>query len=120
MNVGFIGLGNMGGPVAERILETGFSFVVHDVRPEAGVSLVEQGAAWAETARDLAARCDVICTCVPGPVEMEAVYLSPDGILAGLRSGSVCVDHTTNAPEVVQRVGVALEAAGSSGAAVLV
>ena len=112
MNVGFIGLGNMGGPMAERILEAGFSLVVHDIRPEAGAGLVARGAAWAETARHLARRCDVICTCVPGPAEMEAVYLGPDGILAEPRPGTVCVDHTTNAPEVVQRVGAALEAVG--------
>ena len=113
MNVGFIGLGNMGGPMAERILEAGFPLVVHDVRPEVVEGLVEQGAMWAETARDLAARCEVICTCVPGPLEMEAVFLGSDGILAGVRPGTVCVDHTTNAPEVVKRVGVALQAAGS-------
>ncbi len=113
MKVGFIGLGNMGGPMAERILAAGFSLIVHDVRPEAGAGLVERGAEWAETARALAAACDVVCTCVPGPVEMEAVYLGPEGVRAGLRPGALCVDHTTNAPEVVARVGAALEAAGA-------
>lgn len=112
MKVGFIGLGNMGGPMAARILEAGFSLVAHDLRPEVGAALVENGAAWAESARALAAQCDVVCTCLPGPVEMEAVYLGADGILSGLAPGTVCIDHTTNAPDVVKRVGAALAAAG--------
>ena len=67
----------------------------------------------AETARELVAACDVVCTCVPGPVEMEAVYLGPEGVRAGLRPGALCVDHTTNAPDVVARVGAVLEAVGA-------
>ena len=114
MNVGFIGLGNMGGPMAERLLAAGFSLAVRDLRPETGAGLIDSGAAWAGTARDLAGESDVVCTCVPGPVEMEAVYLGPDGILAGLRPGTVCIDHTTNDPEVVERVGAALAASVGS------
>jgi 3-hydroxyisobutyrate dehydrogenase len=113
MRVGFIGLGNMGGPLAGFVLEAGFSLVVHDIRREAAASLLERGAAWAESSRDVAAACDVICVCVPGPPEMQAVTLGASGVLEGVKPGAVVIDHTTNAPAVVREVGAAMSARGA-------
>jgi len=113
MRVGFIGLGNMGGPLAGFVLKAGFSLVVHDIRREAAAPMLEQGAIWADSPADVAARCDVICTCVPGPPEMQAVTLGPGGILEGVKRGAVVIDHTTNAPAIVRDVGRALEARGA-------
>jgi 3-hydroxyisobutyrate dehydrogenase len=113
MRVGFIGLGNMGGPLAGFVLKAGFSLVVHDIRREAAASLLERGAAWAESSRDVAAACDVICICVPGPPEMQAVTLGAGGVLEGVKPGAVVIDHTTNAPAVVRDVGVAMNARGA-------
>ena len=113
MRVGFIGLGNMGGPLAGFVLKAGFSLVVHDIRREAAAPMLEQGAIWADSPADVAARCDVICTCVPGPPEMQAVTLGTGGILEGVKRGAVVIDHTTNAPAIVRDVGRALEARGA-------
>ena len=113
MRVGFIGLGNMGGPLAGFVLEAGFSLVVHDLRREAAAPLLERRAVWADSPRDVAAQCDVICTCVPGPPEMQAVTLGARGILEGVKRGSVVIDHTTNAPAIVRDVGAALDARGA-------
>ena len=110
MRIGFIGLGNVGGPMAGHVLKAGFPLVVHDIRAEAGAPLLEAGAVWADSPADVAAQCDVICTCVPGPPEMRAVTVGPRGILEGVRPDAVCVDHTTNAPEVVRDVGALLAA----------
>jgi 3-hydroxyisobutyrate dehydrogenase len=113
MRVGFIGLGNMGEPLAGFVLKAGFPLVVHDIRREAAAPLLEQGAVWAESPRAVAAQCDVICTCVPGPPEMQAVILGPSGVLEGLTPGSAVIDHTTNAPGVVREVGAAIQARGA-------
>jgi 3-hydroxyisobutyrate dehydrogenase len=113
MRVGFIGLGNMGGPLASFVLKAGFSLAVHDIRREAAAALLEQGAIWADSPAEVAARCDVICTCVPGPLEMQAVTLGVRGILEGVKPGAVVIDHTTNAPGLVREVGGALEARGA-------
>ena len=113
MRVGFIGLGNMGEPLAGFVLKAGFSLVVHDIRREAAATLLAQGAIWADSPAEVAARCDVICTCVPGPPEMQAVTLGAGGILEGVKPGSVVIDHTTNAPALVRDVGVALQARGT-------
>jgi 3-hydroxyisobutyrate dehydrogenase len=110
MRVGFIGLGNMGAPLASFVLGAGFPLVVHDLRKEAATSVLERGAVWAETSRDVAAQCDVICVCVPGPPEMRAVMLGSSGVLEALKPGAVVIDHTTNAPAVVREVGAAVTA----------
>jgi 3-hydroxyisobutyrate dehydrogenase len=110
MRVGFIGLGNMGAPLAGFVLGAGFPLVVHDLRKEAATPVLERGAVWAETPRDVAAQCDVICVCVPGPPEMRAVMLGSAGALEALKPGAVVIDHTTNAPAVVREVGAAVSA----------
>jgi 3-hydroxyisobutyrate dehydrogenase len=110
MRVGFIGLGNMGAPLASFVLGAGFPLVVHDLRKEAATPVLERGAVWAETSRDVAAQCDVICVCVPGPPEMRAVMLGSSGVLEALKPGAVVIDHTTNAPAVVREVGAAVTA----------
>ena len=104
MRVGFIGVGNIGLPMAEQIRKSGYSMVVHDLRREAAIPLLEDGADWADSAREVAELCDVVCTCLPGPPEMERVTLGEDGLVQGLRPGSVYIDHTTNSPELVKRV----------------
>lgn len=110
MRVGFIGLGNMGEPLAGFVRKAGYSLVVHDVRKEAARALLAGGAVWADSSRDVASQCDVVCICVPGPPEMKVVTLGAGGILEGVRPGSVVIDHTTNAPAIVREVGAALRA----------
>ena len=105
MNVGFIGLGNMGGPMAGWVLKAGLPLIVHDIREEVASPLLAQGATWGSSPADVASRCDIVCVCVPGPPEMEAVSLGPNGVVDGLKPGTVFIDHTTNSPETVRAVG---------------
>ena len=104
MKIGFIGTGNIGAPIAGQLLASGHTLVVHDIRREAADALVAAGAAWSETPAALAAECEVVATCLPGPPEMERVCLGPDGIVAHMNPGALYLDHTTNAPELVRRV----------------
>ncbi len=113
MRVGFIGLGNMGEPLAGFVRQAGFALVVHDLRRAAATVLLERGATWADSPRDVAAQCEIVCVCVPGPSEMRAVIVGADGIIEGVREGAVVIDHTTNAPGVVRDVGQALKARGA-------
>ena len=104
MRIGFIGTGNIGAPIAANILKAGFELVVHDIVEDKAGPLVQAGALWAGSPRDVAAQCDITCTCLPGPAEMEPVTLGPGGILEGARAGSVYIDHTTNSPLLARRV----------------
>ena len=113
MRVGFIGLGNMGAPMASFVRQAGFPLVVHDLRRSAAAPVLDRGAVWAESPGAVAAQCDVVCVCVPGPPEMRAVTLGAGGVLEGARSGVVVIDHTTNDPTVVLDVGAALATRGA-------
>ena len=104
MRVGFIGVGKIGRPMAEQVAAAGFDLTVHDLSRDAAAPLLDAGAAWAESPKDAAARSDIVCTCVPGPAEMELAVLGEDGVASGLRRGAVYVDHTTNSPALVRRV----------------
>jgi 3-hydroxyisobutyrate dehydrogenase len=113
MRVGFIGLGNMGAPMAGFVQGAGHALVVHDLRPEAAAPLLDRGAELADSPREVAARSDVVCVCVPGPAEMRAVILGPGGVVAGVGRDAVVIDHTTNAPALVRETGAALAARGA-------
>jgi 3-hydroxyisobutyrate dehydrogenase-like beta-hydroxyacid dehydrogenase len=104
MDVGFIGLGNMGNPIARNLIRAGHQLVVHDLRESAGANLIELGARWAESPKAVAEQCRVIFTSLPGPPEVERVVLGPDGVLAGAAHGSVLFDLSSNAPPVIRRI----------------
>src|SRR5262250_2004272 len=114
MRIAFIGVGNIGNPMAGHLLAAGHSLVVHDLRREAAADLLAAGAAWADSPRAAATECDVLATCLPGPSEMEAVTLGPGGILETLAAGAVYIDHTTNSPLLVRQVDAAVRARGAA------
>jgi 3-hydroxyisobutyrate dehydrogenase len=104
MRVGFIGLGQMGGPMSRHLLAAGHDLIVHDVRPAAADHLLASGAAWAATPRETGAGREVVITSLPGPRQIEEVMLGRDGLLDGLESGSLWVDMSTTVPAVGDRV----------------
>ncbi len=110
MKIGFIGVGNIGAPIAGQLLAADHALVVNDLRRAAATALLDSGAQWAASPAVLAAECEVVATCLPGPAEMEAVCLGPDGIVAHLKPGALYIDHTTNAPALVRRVHAMLAA----------
>jgi 3-hydroxyisobutyrate dehydrogenase-like beta-hydroxyacid dehydrogenase len=109
--VGFIGIGKMGAGMAARIADAGFPLTVYDVRAEAVANA--KGVTAASSPRELASAVDFICTSLPGPQEAEEVFFGADGVLAGVREGTVCVDFTTNSPTVVRRIAAALAERGA-------
>ena len=104
MKVGFIGVGTMGRHMAANLMKSKFEVVVHDVRKEAAASHLKDGATWADSAKAVAQASDVVFTSLPGPVEVEAVALGENGILAGMSPGKVYFDLSTNSPTVVRKI----------------
>lgn len=113
MHVGFIGLGTMGASMAANLQQAGHALTVHDVRREAVATHLEAGATWADSPREVAAAAEVIFTSLPGPPEVEAVALGPDGILAGIRPGAAYFDLSTNSRAVVLQVHAAFAERGA-------
>ena len=104
MKIGFIGVGNIGAPIAGQLLAAGHQLLVHDRRRAAAEPLLTADAGWAETPAALAAECEIVATCLPGPLEMEAVCLGPGRLVEALRRGMLYIDHTTNAPALVRSI----------------
>lgn len=113
MKIGFIGLGNMGGPMALNLIKAGHSLTVHDLRREAAEAHLAGGAIWADTPADAARDSELVLTSLPGPKEVEWVCLGGEnGILHGIRRDAVYADLSTNSPTVIRRLHAAFAAKG--------
>ena len=104
MELGFIGLGTMGSSMALNVLKAGHHLTVNDINRDAAGAHLEAGAAWADSALEVAEASDVVFTSLPGPPEVEAVALGEHGILSGISPGKVYFDLSTNSPTLVRRL----------------
>src|SRR3990172_412275 len=104
MRIAVAGLGNMGVPIAERVLAAGHALTVYNRSPAKAASLVEKGATAAAAPPDLFAANDVCITVLADDRALEAVTLTPDGILAAARPGTVLVDMSTVSVAASSRV----------------
>jgi 2-hydroxy-3-oxopropionate reductase len=104
MNVGFIGLGTMGRPMALHLIKAGYRVHVYARRPEAAAPLVSAGSSTTATPGELASRSDVVITMVTATNDVEAVLLGPDGVLNGARPGTIVIDMSTIAPQATRRI----------------
>ena len=102
--IGFIGLGNMGAGMANNIQKAGYPMVVYDVLEEATRPFLEAGARLASSPADIAERCDVTFTSLPGPKEVEEVGIGGQGILEGIKAGAVYVDLSTSRPTLIREI----------------
>ena len=99
--VGFIGLGNMGGPVAGHIQRAGFPMFVYDLREQATRLFRERGATVVNSAAELAGASDVIFTALPMPQDVEQVAKS---IVEGIKPGAIYIDISTSPPSLTRRL----------------
>jgi 3-hydroxyisobutyrate dehydrogenase len=104
MRAGFIGLGNIGKPMAGRLVAAGFETRVYDVMSAPLQELVAAGAHAAATPAEVAAGSDVIGVCVRDDDDVRNVCLGPDGILSGAKAGSVIAIHSTILPATAEAV----------------
>jgi 3-hydroxyisobutyrate dehydrogenase len=114
--VGFIGLGNMGGPMCGHLVAAGYDVTAHDLNSEALSRLVSAGARAADSVVDCARGAEVLITMLPAPPQVEAVWLGAGGALSALGPGSLAIDMSTSSTAVGARVAAA---AGSRGIGVL-
>jgi 4-hydroxybutyrate dehydrogenase / sulfolactaldehyde 3-reductase len=112
MTVGFIGLGNMGRPMASNLRRKGFDLVVHDVNASPMRALEALGARTSTTVGDVAAVSDVVFTMLPDSAAVETVIAGPAGVLAAGARGQTIVDMSTVDPEVTDRLASAAAEAG--------
>lgn len=114
MQVGFIGLGRMGFPMARNLIKAGHSVVAHNRSRSPVDRLVAIGGRSAATPAEVARSVDVLVSCVLTPEQVEQIYLGPGGAIEGARAGQVFVDTSTIYPMTSRKIGEALSAKGVS------
>jgi 3-hydroxyisobutyrate dehydrogenase len=123
IRLGWIGTGVMGASMCGRLMDAGYAATVFNRTRARAEPLVQRGALWANSPREVATASDVVFSIVGFPADVREAILGPDGALAGCRPGSVLVDMTTSQPalaeeiaqEAAQRGATALDAPVSGG-----
>jgi 3-hydroxyisobutyrate dehydrogenase len=112
MKIGFIGLGNVGAPLAANLLRAGHALTVNDLERGAARDLLAAGAAWADSPRALATDAQAVITSLPSPAAVRTVLEGKDGVLAGLGVGSAWIEMSTNDAEEIKRLAARAAAQG--------
>ncbi|MGG1247941.1 2-hydroxy-3-oxopropionate reductase [Bacillus spizizenii] len=115
-NVGFIGLGIMGKPMALNLIKAGYSLTIFDLNQDAVQRVVSAGAAAAGSPREVAEKSEVIITMLPASQHVKSVILGENGVLKGVKKNAVIIDMSSITPDVSREIAVK---AAKKGAAML-
>jgi 3-hydroxyisobutyrate dehydrogenase len=96
MDIGCVGIGNIGRHLAANLLSAGFDVTVHDLDRDAAAELIAAGAHWADSPADVARACDSVITCLPSVKATVAVVEGERGLVEGFRPGGTWIDMSTN------------------------
>ncbi|EPD5571184.1 3-hydroxyisobutyrate dehydrogenase [Vibrio parahaemolyticus] len=110
--IAFIGLGNMGAPMAKNLLKAGLNVEVFDLNPNAVEELTALGASSADSVKKTVQGADVVVTMLPASQHVQSVYLGQDGILDSVESGTLLIDSSTIDPATARSVGEQAELRG--------
>jgi 2-hydroxy-3-oxopropionate reductase len=111
MNIGFIGLGVMGRPMAEHLIGAGHALALHRVKP-ASQHLLDKGGKALDSAKAVAEASDIIILMLPDTPDVEAVLSGPDGVAAGLSAGKLVIDMSSISPVATKAFAKRIEALG--------
>jgi 3-hydroxyisobutyrate dehydrogenase-like beta-hydroxyacid dehydrogenase len=104
VKLGFIGLGNMGSRIAERLLDRGYQVTVYDLDSARTRAVAERGGMIAKNAMELAGAVDVLLSCLTNDEAVRSVYTAPAGVLAAARSGTIVLEMSTISPSSSQEL----------------
>ena len=102
--VGFIGVGNMGNPMAGNVLKSGFAMTVYDKNPVAMENLVQGGATAAASVAEVVERSAIVLTCLPASPDVEALYLEPGGLIERAKPGTILIDLSSVLPSTPRKL----------------
>jgi 3-hydroxyisobutyrate dehydrogenase len=103
-NLGFIGVGYMGRPIAQRLLESGFKLTAYDRNLSKAEELIRYGGTVAQSIAELSSSCNVLLSCLPTDEAVLNIYRGPDGAFANAHRGSLVIDLSTVYPETSQEL----------------
>ena len=102
--IGFIGLGIMGKPMARNLVKAGYELTVYDIVGEAVEELATEGAKTASSSQEVAAATGKVITMLPDSADSERAILGPGGVLEGARPGAIIIDMSSIAPSMSQKI----------------
>jgi 2-hydroxymethylglutarate dehydrogenase len=103
-SVGFIGVGNMGNPMAANVLKTPFPMTVFDTNPKAMENLIQAGARRANSAREVVESAEIVLTSLPASPDVEAMYLEPGGLVERAKPGTILIDLSSVLPSTPRKI----------------
>jgi 3-hydroxyisobutyrate dehydrogenase-like beta-hydroxyacid dehydrogenase len=112
-NLGFVGLGVMGGEMVKRLISKGHTVTGYNRTKSKAEWLIKAGMKWADSPRAVATSADIVFSVVSNSAALEAIVEGPEGILAGLRSGKIYVDISTVSPDYSRVVAEKVRAKGA-------
>ena len=95
INIGFIGLGNVGGKIASNILKGGFNLFIHDLNKFKGKSLISNGAIWCSNLKELSNKSSIVITCLPSPLAVSEVIEGRSGLLKHMNQNHLWIEMST-------------------------
>jgi 3-hydroxyisobutyrate dehydrogenase len=104
LSTGFIGVGNMGNPMAFNVLKAGFAMTVFDVNARAMENLIQAGARKAGSASETVDGADIVLTSLPASPDVEAVYLDRGGLVERARPGTILIDLSSVLPSTPKKI----------------
>ena len=107
MRIAFIGLGNMGAPMARNLIKAGHQLNLFDLNKTVLAELAELGGQISSSPRDAAQQSELVITMLPAAAHVRGVYLNEDGVLAGVKAGTPVVDCSTIDPQTARDVAAA-------------
>lgn len=110
--IGWIGTGVMGVSMCGHVMARAASITVHNRTRDKAKPLLDRGAVWADTPRQVAEASDVVFTMVGFPRDVREVYMGKDGVLEGARPGTILIDMTTTEPSLAREIDAAARAKG--------
>jgi len=110
--IGWIGTGVMGLSMCGHLIDAGYDMTIYTRTKSKASNLIERGAKWADSPRDVAAASDIVCSIVGFPDDVREVILGESGALAGCEQGNVIVDFTTSRPALAEEIAEAAAAKG--------
>ncbi len=102
--IGFIGLGAMGAPMAQNLLKKGYKLTVYDIAGAKVEAAVKTGAEAAESSREVAQRSDIVITMLPSSPHVRKAILGPQGVIEGVKRGSIVIDMSTIDPVTTREI----------------
>ena len=104
LTVGFIGVGNMGNPMASNVLKAPFPMTVFDTNPKAMENLIQAGARRAASPREVVESSEIVLTSLPASPDVEAVYLEPGGLVDRAKPGTILIDLSSVLPSTPRKI----------------